>query len=76
MSTAALEKRIAVLEAEFTKFRAQLDKERAANAPDWRRIVGTFENDPAFEEAMRLGRQWRESQRPSPRRRSRRKVSR
>lgn len=28
----------------------------------WQAIVGTFVNDPYYEEAMRLGRAWRESQ--------------
>jgi hypothetical protein len=28
----------------------------------WRAIVGTFANDPTYEEAMRLGRRWRENQ--------------
>ncbi len=28
----------------------------------WQAIVGTFADDPAYDEAMRLGRQWRESQ--------------
>jgi hypothetical protein len=29
---------------------------------DWRRSFGIFENDPHFEEAVRLGREWREQQ--------------
>lgn len=28
----------------------------------WREIAGTFANNPDFEEAMRLGREYRESQ--------------
>ena len=28
----------------------------------WRAIIGTFENDPMYDEAMRLGREWRDSQ--------------
>jgi hypothetical protein len=27
----------------------------------WKRIVGVFSDDPEFEEAMRLGREYRES---------------
>lgn len=30
--------------------------------PWWQRIRGTFKDDPAYDEAMRLGREWRESQ--------------
>lgn len=29
----------------------------------WRAIVGTFADDPLYDEAMRLGREWRESER-------------
>jgi hypothetical protein len=29
----------------------------------WQVIVGTFADDPLYEEAMRLGRKWRKSQR-------------
>jgi hypothetical protein len=32
--------------------------------PWWECITGAFEDDPVFEQAMRLGRQYRESQRP------------
>jgi phage-related baseplate assembly protein len=31
------------------------------------RIAGTFANDPIFEEAVRLGRKWRKSDRPKAR---------
>jgi hypothetical protein len=30
------------------------------------KIWGAFADDPAFEQTMRLGRQYRESQRPKP----------
>src|SRR5581483_3035701 len=33
--------------------------------PWWEAIRGTFKNDPAYVEAMRLGREWREAQQPS-----------
>lgn len=29
---------------------------------DWRRTIGIFQNDPDFEEAVRLGREYREQQ--------------
>jgi hypothetical protein len=32
--------------------------------PWWERIAGRFENDPTFDEIVRLGREYRESQRP------------
>jgi hypothetical protein len=62
---ASVEKRLAALEAEVAKLKERLD---AANEPkkDWLKgIVGAFANDPAFEEAMKLGRRWRESFQPS-----------
>ena len=37
--------------------------------PWWEEISGSFANDPAFDEAMRLGREWRESFRPKTRKR-------
>lgn len=30
--------------------------------PWWEEIRGTFRDDPVYDEAMRLGREWRESQ--------------
>ena len=64
MASTSLEKRVAVLEAEV----ARLKQERAATTetkkPWWEEIRGTFKNDPAYEEAMRLGREWRMAQRP------------
>lgn len=35
--------------------------------PWWGHVVGAFADDPDFEEAMRLGREYRESLRPMPR---------
>lgn len=56
----SLEQRVDALERRV----AQLDKQ--GNAPegqkDWRRTIGVFANDPDFEEAVRLGREYREQQ--------------
>lgn len=40
----------------------------AAVASDrwWDTIADVYENDPLFEEAVRLGREWRDSFRPAP----------
>jgi hypothetical protein len=32
--------------------------------PWWERVAGRFENDPTFDEIVRLGREYRESLRP------------
>jgi hypothetical protein len=64
----SLARRLAKLEAEVAKLNARLDA--IEKAPKWwERIAGTFRNDPVYEEAMRLGRQYRESQRPKAKRR-------
>jgi hypothetical protein len=53
-----LEKRVAALEAEV----ASLKQERTQKNRWWDKIAGTFAGDPLFGEAMKLGRQWRESE--------------
>jgi len=67
MNTMKLKDRVAALEAEVAKL-----KEIVVNSKDetpwWKRIAGTFAGDPAFLEAMRLGREYRESLRPKPKR--------
>ena len=66
MASAPLEDRVAALEAEVARLRANVEGEKQT-APDWLdRIWGSFANDPLHEEAMRLGREWRESSRPRP----------
>lgn len=68
MSAKEIESRVAVLEAEVARLKEQLDNSVPANA-DWLEgVYGAFADDPHFEEAMRLGREYRESLRPKPRR--------
>ena len=60
----SLEKRVAALEAEV----AQLKQERGnaqVEVPWWEKIWGTFKDDPDYQEAMRLGREYRQAQRPA-----------
>jgi hypothetical protein len=45
--------------APTTSFTTDLDLSR--NYPWWKKIAGIFADDPAFEEAMGLGREWRQS---------------
>jgi len=82
MAAAELELRVTALEAEVARVKEQLGKsalevevarlkerleESAEPKPHWvDKVYGAFANDPDFLEAMRLGRQYRESLRPKP----------
>lgn len=55
-----LEKRVKELENRVAELAAQ--PIRSNRKKDWRRTVGLFRNDPDFEEAVRLGREYRERQ--------------
>lgn len=61
MSTINLEERVALLEQEVLQLKRQLQKPTAA--PWWEQIGWVFANVPAFDEAVALGRKYRESQR-------------
>ena len=61
IDTNQIEKRLTALEIEM----AQLKQQGATtNLPWWEKVVGVFENDEDFDNAMRLGREYRESLRP------------
>lgn len=64
MAVPQIEQRVAVLEAEVARLKEQL-KKAVPSRGDWLNdIYGAFADDPHFEEAMRLGREYRESLRP------------
>jgi hypothetical protein len=65
---ANLEHRVAALEADMARLKV--------SKPWWEQIAGTFANDPVYLEAMRLGRQYRESLRPPSQRKSKGKNGR
>jgi hypothetical protein len=74
MAVQEIELRVTRLEAEMAQLKKQLEQ---ANPPtkDWLDdIYGAFANDPHFEEAMRLGREYRESLRPKPRKKRAAKI--
>ena len=72
---ASLESRVAALEKEVGHLKASPEATRGPSQPWWEKISGTFADDPAYNEAMRLGREWRESFRPKPRKTPRKKTS-
>ncbi len=72
MTAMPLEQRVAALEAEMALVKAKLAGQESATIPWWKQIKGAFANDPAFEEAMRRGREYRESFRPKPPKRRKR----
>ena len=59
---ATLEERVAELEAEVARLKRRLEPE--AKKPWWEERIGAFADDPMYDEAMRLGREYRESLRP------------
>jgi hypothetical protein len=58
-----LEARVANLEAELAQMKQLiLSFHQPENgSPWWLRVVGSFENDPDFDEAVRLGQEWRKA---------------
>ncbi len=75
MAVQEIELRVAALEAEVARLKEQLEKV-APSKGDWLdEIYGAFANDPDFEEAMRLGREYRESLRPKANRKPVRKTA-
>jgi hypothetical protein len=66
-TTVELESRVAILEAKVERLQRELKAVVPDGRPWWQQIVGTFADDPIYEEAMRLGLKYRESLRPKPR---------
>jgi hypothetical protein len=64
MTPLEIETRVAILEAEVERLRSKVEAGGTPPAPWWERIAGTFADDPAHEQAMKLGRTYRESLRP------------
>ena len=64
MPTATLEERVSQLERELKDVKCQLNHDQTATVPWWDKIFGSFANSTEYDEAMRLGREYRESLRP------------
>jgi hypothetical protein len=56
-----LELRVATLETELIQMKQLLTDSLQQKEPWWLKIAGSFENDPTFDEAVRLGQEWRKS---------------
>ena len=59
-----LEERVAYLEAEVARLKNKVENGEPSK-PWWEQIVGAFADNSAYDEAMRLGREYRDSLRPS-----------
>jgi hypothetical protein len=63
MAAETLEERLTTVEHELAKVKRQLaSRKPEPSGPWWEQQVGTFADDPLYDEAMRLGRAWRETQ--------------
>jgi hypothetical protein len=60
-----MEKRLAALETEVAELKKQIGGGKDVR-PWWQQIAGAFRGDKGFLEAMKLGREYRESLRPKP----------
>lgn len=63
MTNKEIEQRLAALETEFALLKSKMEKNGEVKTPWYEKIAGTFADDPAYDEAMRLGREYRLSQR-------------
>lgn len=60
-----LEERVAHLEAEVAQLKNKVEH-NLSSSPWWEKIAGTFAKNSAYDEAMRLGREYRDSLRLNP----------
>jgi len=60
-SSQQLEARVANLEKELAQVKMILANTTNTKEPWWLKVAGSFENDPTFDEAVRLGQEWRKS---------------
>ena len=68
MTKVQRERRIQALQEQVARLKAMA--EEIQGPQEWHKLIGLHADAPeAFEEAMRLGREWRESFRPKPRHR-------
>jgi hypothetical protein len=56
-----LESRVTILEGELVQLKQMLSDFLQKESPWWFKVAGSFEDDPTFDEAVRLGQEWRKS---------------
>lgn len=62
MAPVSVEERLTALETEIARLKNSLKTEKAsAEVPWWEQRFGAFADSPAYEEAERLGREYRQS---------------
>jgi len=61
MPTSTIEERLSILESEVNKLKASFITNPQPIKPWSEEIVGVFANDPAFDEAILIGREYRKS---------------
>jgi predicted nucleic acid-binding Zn-ribbon protein len=59
--TQTLEQRVAELEKQVSDLNRQLQEDQPRKK-NWEKSFGIFKDDPHYESAMKLGREWREAQ--------------
>jgi hypothetical protein len=65
MAVVTVEERLTTLETEVAQLKARVAAEKPPSAiPWWQQRFGAFADSPEYEEATRLGREYRESLRP------------
>jgi len=58
-----IEERLTTLEQEMSRVKERLESQNARPINPWLDdVYGAFKDDPLFEEAVKYGREWRESQ--------------
>lgn len=63
MAQKNVDERMSSLEKEVESLKEKVERLERKELPWWKQMIGTFADDPAHEEAMRLGREYRVSQR-------------
>ncbi len=63
MSQTEVKQEIDNLKADIGLLKKKVERLENGELPWWKQIIGTFADDPAHEEAMRLGREYRQAQR-------------